>query len=123
MIVSTIIGIAASSANGQQWRCQTPHREQVFLVLRDRVVFISPVPGTVLGGGWDKDMQYRGYRYRIHIADARGPNPLEDYVSLDDREGHRMSYSITCSPSSETLSSTMTVSPSSAPKSQSPHSP
>ena len=98
-------------------KCQTLHKEKVFTIWPERIVFqtkkkwgfdqsrntssVSKIMRTIpnVQGGFDKYLRRGHHRYRIHIKNLMGPNPMDDYISIKTPKGHRISYPLNCAPS------------------------
>ena len=44
----------------------------------------------------DKEFEIDGVKFKYHIEDTSNFNELNDYVTMENKKGHKMTYALSC---------------------------
>lgn len=91
--------------------CNSPRLKKSLKISNSKVAFLeeSQLDGRQLASsavkgvrtrrtakGFDKIVQYEGHKHIIHIENKKSFNELEDYIVIKSREGHEITYPLSC---------------------------
>lgn len=91
--------------------CSSPRLKKALKISNSKVAFLEEsqldgrqVASSAIKGvrtrntakGFDKIVQYEGHKHTIHIEDKNEFNELNDYIVIKSREGHEITYPLSC---------------------------
>lgn len=90
--------------------CHTPRFFKSFVLSKDKVVFLKKSQNTKrrevasvptmknkkILNGFIKEVSFEGSKYKIAIKDKKNFSGLDDHLSIRNRKGHEMTYSLSC---------------------------
>ncbi len=101
--------LVLSSAAHADIVCSTAYGEKNFTIQSDRVVFhkdevetgrsissIEMVRTEKRHLGFDKIVQLKGLKHRIHVENTAAFNEAQDYLVITSPKGHEMTYPLSC---------------------------
>lgn len=111
-LISLIFGGNAHSSE-MLLNCHTPTMSKSFTIKNTKIIFhgpdtydLSPFQSvnrnlsSVLtqkeGKGFTKIVFYENHKYMIHVTDINALNDKNDFLSIQSKEGHEMTYPLTC---------------------------
>lgn len=91
--------------------CSSPRLKKALKISNSRIAFLEEsqldgrqVASSAIKGvrtrntakGFDKIVHYEGHKHTIHIEDKNEFNELNDYIVIKSREGHEITYPLSC---------------------------
>lgn len=88
-------------------RCETMHGEKSFTINADNVAFekseqgrsissVVPASNNAIYHGIKKVLYENGNKITIHIEDIKNFSDANDYMTVADQKGHKITYPLTC---------------------------
>jgi len=98
----------ASAATHISIECETANGLKKFSVTNDTVTFKSTISSRAISSlksvrtieksqGFTKTMYLKGDKIKIHIKNLKDMNQIDDYICFQGKNGHKMTYPISCS--------------------------
>lgn len=88
--------------------CETNFGDKSFTIEKDSVAITNEAKGRTISSvyqakslktaeGLSKTLYINGNKHFIKIKDLKKPSDSEDYLAITSKEGHKMTYPLTCS--------------------------
>ncbi len=94
-------------------KCYVPRMNTTIAIDNQKIVFLKPsehnverkiasitadnVRSSDIYKSINKHLTHQGLAYSIHIADSANFSEVDDYISIKNKDGHQITYPITCS--------------------------
>ena len=97
------LGQTAIASSPAKIKCETP-REHLIVQINDNSVAIegrAPAQAVIqrtkrIGNSLEKIFYLSGQKHTVHIGDINGFSDSNDYVSIESREGHEVTFPLSC---------------------------
>ena len=90
---------------GEMIVCQTPNQEKVFKIEDQKIAFLDNVEfqqafreiaSLEFKNKISKTLNIEGQKYRINIKNIKKFDAFEDFLSIQNQRGHKLTYPLTC---------------------------
>lgn len=103
-----LLFLGFQNSYAQDVHCKTAFGEKSFTISDSSVAFHSKAKGRKISSileattkvshlGFRKVLYINGSKHLIHIENKRDFNDTNDYMSVVNQKGHKMTYPLTCS--------------------------
>jgi hypothetical protein len=105
---AVLLFLGFQNAHAADIHCKTAFGEKSFTISDSSVAFHSKAQGRKISSileartkvsylGFRKVLYVNGNKHLIHIENKRHFNDSDDYMSVVNQKGHKMTYPLTCS--------------------------